>query len=97
MCTDSESTACTEMYSAGTLNVSKNICAAISLLLLGFSGASVNNTGCWEWINEGVVEDGRLTYLFAQGPQFLSIYPTPYPLHVIPIGDNAVFHGVFDL
>jgi hypothetical protein len=85
------------MYSAGTLNVSKNICAAISLLLRGFSGASVNNTGCCEWVSEAAVEDDQLTYLFTQSPQFFSIYPTPYPLHVIPIGDNAVFHGVFDL
>lgn len=41
-----ESTACTDVKRAGTLKVSKNICAATSRLLLGLSGASVNSTGC---------------------------------------------------
>jgi hypothetical protein len=40
------STACIDMYKAGTLNVSKNISAAFSRLRLGFNGASVNKTGC---------------------------------------------------
>jgi len=35
-----------EINKAGTLNVSKKISAAFSRFLLGFSGASVNNTGC---------------------------------------------------
>lgn len=42
----SERTACTEVYSAGTLNVSNNIWAAIARLFHGLSGASVNRTGC---------------------------------------------------
>ena len=42
------STACTDINKAGTLNVSKNISAAFSRFLLGFSGASVSNTGCWK-------------------------------------------------
>lgn len=42
------STACMEMKSAGTLKVSKNTSAAFSLFLLGFRGASVSSTGCWE-------------------------------------------------
>lgn len=41
------STAWTLVKKAGTLNVSKNIWAAISLFCLGFNGASVNNTGCY--------------------------------------------------
>jgi hypothetical protein len=42
-----DKTACTDMYRAGTLKVSKRICAADSLLVRGFSGASVSSTGCW--------------------------------------------------
>lgn len=38
--------ACTDMYMAGTLNVSKKICAACSRFELGLSGASVRRTGC---------------------------------------------------
>lgn len=37
-----------EMNSAGTLKVSKKTSAARSRFLLGFSGASVNSTGCCE-------------------------------------------------
>ena len=40
------STACMDIYNAGTLKVSKNISAAFSRFLLGLSGASVSNTGC---------------------------------------------------
>lgn len=40
------STACIDMYNAGTLKVSKKISAAFSRFLLGFSGASVSRTGC---------------------------------------------------
>ena len=43
----SDKTACIEVNKAGTLNVSKNICAAVSLFVRGFKGASVNNTGCY--------------------------------------------------
>lgn len=35
-----------EVYSAGTLKVSKRIWAAVSRLLLGLRGGSVNKTGC---------------------------------------------------
>lgn len=34
------------MYIAGTLNVSKKICAACSRFEFGFRGASVSKTGC---------------------------------------------------
>lgn len=44
--THSARTACTDMYIAGTLNVSKKICAACSRFELGLSGASVSRTGC---------------------------------------------------
>ena len=50
----SESTACIEVKRAGTLNVSKSICAAVSRLARGFSGASVRRTGCWQ-NNAGIV------------------------------------------
>ena len=40
-------TACIDMNSAGTLKVSKKISAAFSLFRLGFKGASVSNTGCY--------------------------------------------------
>ena len=39
------------MNSAGTLKVSKNISAAFSLFRLGFKGASVSNTGCYNTIS----------------------------------------------
>jgi hypothetical protein len=35
-----------DVYNAGTLNVSKRICAAVSRLLRGLSGGSVSRTGC---------------------------------------------------
>lgn len=38
--------ACTLIYIAGTLKVSKKICAACSRFELGFKGASVRRTGC---------------------------------------------------
>lgn len=41
-------TACTLVNSAGTLKVSKKICAAVSRFARGFSGASVSKTGCYE-------------------------------------------------
>lgn len=41
-----ERTAWIEVYRAGTLNVSNKICAAVSRLLRGFRGGSVNKTGC---------------------------------------------------
>lgn len=41
------STACIEMYSAGTLNVSNIISAAFDLFFLGLRGASVSKTGCY--------------------------------------------------
>lgn len=41
-------TACIEMKRAGTLNVSKKISAAFSRLMLGFRGASVSSTGCYQ-------------------------------------------------
>lgn len=44
--THSARTACTDMYIAGTLNVSKKICAACSRFELGLRGASVRRTGC---------------------------------------------------
>jgi hypothetical protein len=42
-----ESTAWMEVYNAGTLKVSNRICAAVSRLLRGLSGGSVNKTGCY--------------------------------------------------
>ena len=36
-----------DVYSAGTLNVSKRIWAAVSRFDRGFSGGSVNRTGCY--------------------------------------------------
>jgi hypothetical protein len=41
-----DKTACTDMYKAGTLKVSKRICAADSRFVRGFNGASVSSTGC---------------------------------------------------
>lgn len=41
-------TACMEVNKAGTLKVSKKIWAAISRFFMGFRGASVNKTGCYE-------------------------------------------------
>lgn len=41
-------TACIEMKRAGTLKVSKKISAAFSRLMLGFRGASVSSTGCYQ-------------------------------------------------
>lgn len=46
-------TAWTDINSAGTLNVSKNISAAFSRFLRGFNGASVSNTGCWNRVHMG--------------------------------------------
>lgn len=37
------------------------------------------------------------THFFAQGPQFFGVDIIPDAFHVVPVGDNAVFHGVFDL
>lgn len=36
-----------EVNKAGTLKVSKKICAAVSRFFMGFNGASVNRTGCY--------------------------------------------------
>jgi hypothetical protein len=49
-------TACIEMYKAGTLKDSKKISAIFSLFLRGFSGASVNNTGCCNIIKNENIE-----------------------------------------
>lgn len=58
------STACMEMYRAGTLKVSKNTSAAFSRFLLGLSGASVRRTGCckrWQlWACAGSLGPGGL-------------------------------------
>ena len=43
-----------EVKSAGTLKFSKKIWAAVSLLALGLSGASVKRTGCYEIVIEVV-------------------------------------------
>lgn len=58
-------TACTDMNRAGTLKVSKKICAACSRLLDGLRGASVSSTGCYERISTPLVEaiDGRTSSL----------------------------------
>ena len=39
----------------------------------------------------------KLAYLFAQCSQLLGVYPAPYPFHVIPVRNDAVFHRVFNL
>ncbi len=54
------STACMEIKRAGTLNVSKNISAAFSRFLLGFKGASVKSTGCWNTIQLILIIFGEL-------------------------------------
>lgn len=38
-----------------------------------------------------------LPHLFAERPELLCIRPSPYPLHVLPIRDDTVFHRVLDL
>jgi hypothetical protein len=37
------------------------------------------------------------THLFAERAQLFCINPIPYAFHVIPVGYDAVFHGVLDL
>lgn len=39
----------------------------------------------------------RHTHLLAQRAQLLRIHPVPDLLHVVPVGHDAVFHGVLDL
>ena len=39
----------------------------------------------------------RETHLLAKRAQLFCINPIPYTLHVVPVGHDAVFHGVFDL
>lgn len=43
-----DKTACIDVYKAGTLKVSNNICAAVSRFCRGFKGASVSSTGCFD-------------------------------------------------
>jgi len=95
--------ACTDMYMAGTLNVSKKICAACSRFELGLSAASVRRTGCCR-AGRGVSgERGRgrgrrgtrgTTHLFRQRAQLLAVHVGPYPLHVVPVGHDSVLHRV---
>jgi hypothetical protein len=37
-----------------------------------------------------------LTHLLAERAQLFRIDPVPDTLHVIPVGHNAVFHGILD-
>lgn len=98
-----DNTAWTEIYRAGTLKVSKNICAATSRLCRGFSGASVSNTGCCNRVpfsnSKYVGHSPRRspTHLFAQRAQLLCIHPVPYSLHVVPVCHDPVLHRVLDL
>ena len=43
------------------------------------------------------VTQRNATHLFAERAQLFRINPVPYPLHVVPVGYNAVFHGILDL
>lgn len=84
---------------AGTLKVSKNIWAATSLLLRGFSGASVSKTGCCEGPSEEIQTRTETidSHLFAQCTQFFCIDPAPYAFHIIPVCYNAMLHRILDL
>ena len=99
MRTDRLRTACTLVNNAGTLNVSKNICAATSRLARGFRGASVNSTGCFNAFSQTPVATltQRPTYLLAQGAQFFCVYPVPYAFHVVPVCDDPVLDRILDL
>ena len=39
----------------------------------------------------------RATHLFTERAQLFRINPVPYTLHVVPVGYDAVFHGILDL
>jgi hypothetical protein len=39
----------------------------------------------------------KATYLLAERTQLFCINPVPYAFHVVPVGYNAVFHGILDL
>ena len=38
-----------------------------------------------------------MPYIFAQRLELLRVDVLPYPLHIIPVGDDAVFQRVSDL
>ena len=35
-----------------------------------------------------------LAYLLAQGLEAFRVDPAPYPLHVVPVGDDSMFHRI---
>ena len=39
----------------------------------------------------------RHAHLLAQRPELVRVDKAPYPFHVVPVCDDAVFHGVLDL
>jgi hypothetical protein len=94
----SDSTAWTEVYRAGTLNVSNNIWAAVSRFSRGFSGGSVRSTGCYVMQLALAISKwtGR-THVFADSLQAFCVDILPYSLHVIPVGNDAVLQRIIDL
>jgi hypothetical protein len=46
---------------------------------------------------QGIVGTQVGTDLFAERAQLFRINPIPYAFHIVPVGDDAVFHGVLDL
>lgn len=97
----SDSTACTEVYRAGTLNVSNSIWAAVSRFSRGFNGGSVRRTGCYDAISAYDPSKWTgcawITHIFADSLQAFRVDILPYPLHVIPVCDDAVLQGIIDL
>ena len=41
--------------------------------------------------------ESKLTHLFAERAQLFCVNPVPYTLHVVPVGHDAVLHGILDL
>jgi hypothetical protein len=85
--------------------VSKNICAADSRFDRGFNGASVSSTGCWTDMSKRTQGHKRVpmdragsqvTHLLAERAQLFCINPVPDTLHIVPVGYDAVFHGILD-
>jgi hypothetical protein len=67
-------------YMAGMLKVSNMIWVIFSLLALGLRGASVSRTGLLLGGNTELIVEGVV----------------PDLLHVVPVGDDAVLHGVLE-
>lgn len=93
-----------DVYSAGTLKVSKRICAAVSRFCRGFSGASVIRTGCCDRVVSPCPATiilphqppnaTQTTHLLAQDFQLIRINMLPNPLHILPIRHNPMLQRI---